>query len=86
MTLTVFSGGFAPLGGIESFLCAVLPAMSARGMQCRLCCWDGASPRHNPRLHELEDAGVAVDRSPWRWGCRWNWPDKLLLASARTAK
>ncbi len=82
MKLTVFSGGFAPVGGVESFLFDLLSAVSARGIECELFCWNGV---RNPLLGELVARGVGVHRSPWRWGCRWAWPDKLLLATAGRA-
>ena len=85
MKVTVLSGGFAPVGGVESFLVDLLSAVSAQGIESEIYCWDGAVPRPNPLLRELATRGVRVYRSPWRWGCRWSWPDKLLLAHASDA-
>jgi glycosyltransferase involved in cell wall biosynthesis len=85
MKLTVLAGGFAPVGGIESFLFELLSAMSARRIESEIYCWDGVAPRRNPLLATLPASGVRVHRSPWRWGCRWAWPDKLLLAASGEA-
>ncbi len=81
MKLTVFAGGFARIGGVESFLCHLLPALADHGIACRLLCWAGA----DSRLDALSARGIDVRRSPFRWGCRRAWPDRLLAASSRAA-
>jgi glycosyltransferase involved in cell wall biosynthesis len=83
--ITAIPGGFARIGGIETSVVDLLSSMAARGIDSEIYCWDGASPHRNPMLDSLAACGVRVHRSPWRWGCRWAWPDRLLLASAGAA-
>ncbi len=78
--ITVFAAGFAPIGGVESFLYDLLTAMSQRGFDCRLLCWGG----RDARLRQLSAGGVRVHRLPFRRGCRWAWPDRLLLSRTRS--
>ncbi|MBI3090852.1 MAG: glycosyltransferase family 4 protein [Candidatus Tectomicrobia bacterium] len=75
-----YAGGFAPLGGIEVFLHGLILYLHERGWPLRLVCW---GPR-SPLLADLERRGVEVARSPWRWGCRWRWPDRRLLRWGRS--
>lgn len=74
----IYTGGFAPTGGVESFASDLIGSLAAEGVSTELVCW-GA--RHHG-IAALEAAGVPVFRSPWRWGCRWRWPDAVLMALA----
>lgn len=83
--LLLYAGGFAKLGGIEAFLFDLGIAMTESGFRVVLCCWDGASPNWSDRLRRLDRSGVRVIRLPWRWGCRFGLPDRMLAAvAART--
>ena len=33
-------------------------------------------------LREIAESGVATKHLPFRWGCRWDWPDRLLAPMA----
>jgi glycosyltransferase involved in cell wall biosynthesis len=76
--LTFVQGGFAPVGGIETFAADILSEASSRQVETELICWDAAAGKGNPRLGKLSQAGVAVHCSNWRWGCRWGWPDRAM--------
>jgi glycosyltransferase involved in cell wall biosynthesis len=77
-SILFWAGGFAPVGGIESFLNDLILGLRGRGLESRLVCWG----ENSSRIRDLAAAGVPVRRLGWRWGCRWNWPDWALLASA----
>jgi glycosyltransferase involved in cell wall biosynthesis len=76
--LTFVQGGFAPIGGIETFAVDILSAVSASQINSELICWNAARGRENPGLKTLSQAGVAVHCTNWRWGCRWGWPDRAM--------
>jgi glycosyltransferase involved in cell wall biosynthesis len=69
-----WSGGFAPFGGIESFLHDAILGLHSRSFSVRLACWGPDSPL----LRNIRAASVPVLRREWRWGCRWAWPDRRL--------
>ncbi len=79
MILTAFAAGFAPIGGVETFLLDLLPSLAHQGIECRLVSW-GAP---HAGLRDLPARDVRVHRSPFRWGCRWAWPDRFLLSRSR---
>jgi glycosyltransferase involved in cell wall biosynthesis len=81
MRLLVYAGGFAPVGGIETFLHGLGLGLRSRGIQPQLLCWGTRSHL----LEDLESAGVPVRRQAWRWGCRWGWPNWLLLPAGKAA-
>jgi glycosyltransferase involved in cell wall biosynthesis len=76
--VTFVQGGFAPVGGIESFATDLLSAVSARQIRAELICWDAAAADNNPALASLSKSDVAIYSSKWRWGCQWGWPDKWM--------
>ncbi len=71
----IYAGGFAPIGGIETFLADLSQGLVRAGVQVELLVWN----RQSKLLNNIREAGVRVYCSPWRWGCRWAWPDWLLL-------
>lgn len=73
-----YCGGFAPIGGIESFASELLLAIKGAVKQRHLVAW-GAPPAHNPLLRQVIADGVEITHSRFRWGCRWRIPDRLLL-------
>lgn len=72
--LLLYAGGFAPIGGVETLLHDLMLGMAERGVAAEMICWGGGSEL----LSALGTRGLRVRRLPWRWGCRWNWPDRLL--------
>jgi glycosyltransferase involved in cell wall biosynthesis len=76
--LLFYIGGFAPIGGIETFVHDVLLGIGSAISNRRLLIW-GNSPAKSAVLAELCASGVQVDHTGWRWGCRWNIPDIVLL-------
>ena len=76
--LLFYTGGFAPVGGVESFTSDLALALHRRGVRGNLACWGS----HHQGIVALEEAGLRVLRSPWRWGCRWGWPDGVLALLA----
>lgn len=73
--ILLYAGGFAPVGGIESFLSDLAKALAKPGTIVELLNWDTRSTS----LRELQNCGVKTFSLPWRWGCRWALPDWLLL-------
>jgi glycosyltransferase involved in cell wall biosynthesis len=74
----MYLGGFAKVGGIEAFARDFLLAIASAYPERELVIWGGRGPDH-PLLNEIAGSGATVTRSPWRWGCRWNLPDFLLI-------
>lgn len=75
ISLLFYCGGFAQIGGIETFCKNLLSHLQVKGYCCTLLCWGGKSSL----IGILRSLGVKIIRSPWRWGCKWNFPDWLLL-------
>jgi glycosyltransferase involved in cell wall biosynthesis len=75
MKILFYCGGFAPLGGIETFCKNLLCYLQSKDYDCRLVCWGQKSPL----LDAIKQAKVKIIHSPWRWGCQWHIPDWLLL-------
>lgn len=77
--LAFVQGGFSKIGGIESFASDLLRAFRSRHIPVRLICWNAGGA--NPTLDGLVEAEIPVERTQWRWGCRWGWPDKVMARS-----
>jgi len=75
---TFVQGGFAAVGGIESFAADLLSVFSARRVPVELICWDAGGGSANPALAGLSELGVTISCTKWRWGCRWGWPDRWM--------
>jgi glycosyltransferase involved in cell wall biosynthesis len=75
MKILFYFGGFVPVGGIETFCKNLLCYLQTRNYDCRLVCWGSKSGL----LQSIENAKVRIVHIFWRWGCRWNMPDWLLL-------
>jgi glycosyltransferase involved in cell wall biosynthesis len=73
----MYIGGFARMGGIESFVRDLLLAVAPTCPQRELVIW-GRAGRDHRLLQEIAESGARVVRSPWRWGCAWRWPDYFL--------
>jgi glycosyltransferase involved in cell wall biosynthesis len=78
-SVTFAHGGFARVGGIETFTADLASALDARRVPTELICWSGRGGNENPALRELAKTDVRISRTDWRWGCRWGWPDKLMV-------
>jgi glycosyltransferase involved in cell wall biosynthesis len=76
MKVLFYFGGFAPVGGIETFCKNLLCYLQANQWSCQLVCWG----QNSSLLNLLQQAGIRVIRIPFRWGCRWHLPDWLLLS------
>jgi glycosyltransferase involved in cell wall biosynthesis len=77
--VTFAHGGFARVGGIETFTADLAAALKARHVQTELVCWSGRGSSENPALQRLGENGVTIHRTDWRRGCRWGWPDKVMV-------
>ncbi|MFN6572155.1 glycosyltransferase [Dendronalium sp. ChiSLP03b] len=75
MKILFYFGGFAAIGGIETFCKNLLCYLQNHNYDCQLVCWGPNSSL----LQSIEQAKVKIVRNPWQWGCRWNLPDWLLL-------
>jgi glycosyltransferase involved in cell wall biosynthesis len=70
-----YMGGFSPTGGIETFCKNLLSYFQLNGYSSQLVCWGILSPL----ISALKEQSIVVRRNFWRWGCKWNLPDWLLL-------
>jgi glycosyltransferase involved in cell wall biosynthesis len=77
--VTVAHGGFTTLGGCEVLAADLLMALRAMQIQAELICWGGSGRDGDLLLRELLKGGVRISWTPWRWGCRWGWPDQVML-------
>jgi glycosyltransferase involved in cell wall biosynthesis len=77
-SLVFYIGGFAPTGGIETFTSDLLRSLRGTDFDLQLVVW-GLGTSGNALLQAIEGDYVTVRRSFWRWGCRWNVPDYVLL-------
>jgi glycosyltransferase involved in cell wall biosynthesis len=75
MKILFYFGGFAPIGGIETFCKNLLCYLETKKYDCRLVCWGQKSSM----IQKMEKSNIKIIRSPWQWGCKWNLPDWLLL-------
>ena len=75
MNILFYFGGFAPVGGIETFCKNLLTYFKVNNSSCALICWG----KDSPMLNTLRQDGVEIFRSSWRWGNRWQIPNWLLL-------
>jgi glycosyltransferase involved in cell wall biosynthesis len=75
MKILFYFGGFAPVGGIETFCYNLLSHLQIENFQCSLLCWG----RQSELLTLLQHSGTKIMCNPWRWGCRWDLPDWMLL-------
>jgi glycosyltransferase involved in cell wall biosynthesis len=73
--VVIHAGGFARVGGIETFIKDLTIGLRARAIDIELICWG----EENLLLREMRNAGVPIRRRAWRWGCRYAWPDKVLM-------
>jgi glycosyltransferase involved in cell wall biosynthesis len=81
VNLLFYFGGFAPVGGIETSSRNLLCELKRRNFRPTLVCWGSSSHL----LEELKTQGITIKRSFWRWGCRFNIPDWVLLPLAMRA-
>jgi glycosyltransferase involved in cell wall biosynthesis len=72
-----YAGGFAPIGGIEAFICDLSGALASRNDSIEVLCWGPESDR----LSDIAHWG-RVRRQRFRWGCRVFAPDLALAACA----
>ena len=70
-----YFGGFAPTGGIETFCKNLLVHLNANEYPCELVCWGKSSQL----IKVIQEHKIKINRSFWRWGCKWNLPDWFLL-------
>lgn len=75
MRILFYFGGFAPVGGIETFCKNLLCYLQPRKYDVSLVCWG----KKSPLIEKIADAGIKVLRSPWKWGSVWKLPDWVLL-------
>lgn len=73
--LFIWMGGFAPIGGIETFIADLGASAVRAGFEVEMLAWD----RRSPLLRRLREAGVRLICSPWRWACRWHLPDWIIF-------
>ena len=75
MKILFYFGGFAPIGGIETFCKNLLCYLQTQKYDCGLVCWG----QRSSMIQEMEKSNIQIIRSPWQWGCKWNVPDWLLF-------
>ena len=74
MRILVYAGGFAPVGGIESFIHALATSLVDRETQVTVLCWG----KRSPLLDAIGRQNVTIRRVPVQRGCRYAIPDLLL--------
>lgn len=84
INLAVVCGGFAPVGGIEAIARELLIELKPHVPQRTLVTW-GHPMSKNAMLREIAGSGVQMRHLPFRWGCRWELPDRLLAPLAMKA-
>jgi len=72
-----YAGGFAPIGGIEAFICNLSGALASHNDSIEVLCWGPESDL----LSDIAHWG-RVRRQRFRWGCRIFAPDLALAACA----
>jgi glycosyltransferase involved in cell wall biosynthesis len=77
--VTYVHGGFARVGGIETFATDLLFELRARKLETELICWSGRGQSENPALKNLAALGVRTFRTSLHRGCRWGWPDTAMV-------
>ena len=82
--IVMYLGGFAQVGGIETFARDFLLAIAPDYPERHLVMW-GARAKDHPLLNEIADSGARISRSSWRWGCLWNLPDFVLVPAGLNA-
>jgi len=86
--IVMYLGGFARVGGIESFARDFLLGIADAYPERELVIWGGRERGH-ALLEDIARSGAKISGSPWRWGCTWRVPDYLLapigLSSVRRA-
>jgi glycosyltransferase involved in cell wall biosynthesis len=82
--VVIYLGGFAKVGGIEAFARDLLLGIAEAYPERELVIWGGRDGT-NRLLKDIIDSGAKITRSPWRWGCRWNLPDYMLLPIGKRA-
>lgn len=75
MKILFYFGGFAPMGGIETFCKNLLHYLQLKKYNVALVCWG----KKSPLLQSLVNANLKIIYSPWRWGNEWNLPEWFLL-------
>lgn len=73
MKVLFYAGGFAPVGGVEAFICDLSGALAADGHAVDLLCW---GPQSDLLAEMARYAGVR--RQGFRRGCRLSLPDLVL--------
>lgn len=86
--IVLYLGGFARVGGIESFARDLLVGIAPSYPERELVVW-GTGGHEHALLNDIAGSGAKIIRSPWRWGCAWRLPDYVLaplgLAAVRRA-
>jgi glycosyltransferase involved in cell wall biosynthesis len=77
--IVMYLGGFARVGGIETFARDLLVAIADAHPQRELVIW-GRPRRPHKLLQDIAESGTRISGTFWRWGCLWNVPDYVLAA------
>jgi glycosyltransferase involved in cell wall biosynthesis len=84
--IVMYLGGFARVGGIESFARDLLVGIAPEYPEREIVVWGQGG---NALLDDVARSGARITRSSWRWGCAWRLPDYVLaplgLAAVRRA-
>jgi glycosyltransferase involved in cell wall biosynthesis len=82
MRVLLYCGGFAPIGGVETFAADLFKSLDVQTIHRSAIAW-GRPPRQSPRMAEISAVADKFVRVPFRWGCRYGWPDRILLPFGR---
>src|SRR5579862_7086301 len=77
-----YCGGFHHIGGVESFVAELITSVPDDLGERWVAAWSGPI-RRIPILMAVKEKSRRFLRTSFRWGCRFAWPDKVLLRQAR---
>jgi glycosyltransferase involved in cell wall biosynthesis len=76
-----YCGGFHYIGGVESFAAELITSVPDDLADRWVAAWS-RPVKSVPLLAGVRAKSQRFERTFLRWGCRWAWPDKLLLRYA----
>lgn len=80
----MYLGGFAPMGGIESYARDFFVETAQAFPNRHLVYW-GRKSNQLPLVLEIIKSGARVTRTSMRWGCSWGIPDRVLYFLSTSA-
>lgn len=75
--ILIYAGGFQPIGGVETFIYNFINGFKNYAATLDLLIWG----KDSDLLRKVRQANnrLTIYHSFWRWGCRFCWPDMVIL-------